>query len=202
MTRRHLLAAASALAIRGIRAGVKLQEPDGSELVGHRAPSLNLSQWLNSAPLELGQGDLRGKVVLLRWWTEGCPFCEATAPALIRFQSKYQAQGLRVVGIYHPKPKPGSVDLDAVKQAAAEKHFTFPVAVDNDWTALKRWWLFHDRDFTSVSFLLDRHGVIRYVHPGGEFHEGNQGGMADHESCQRDYRTVESDIRRLLAEPA
>src|SRR5579884_2196947 len=157
MTRRHLLAALSAAAAGGLRAaGVKLDHPDGSELVGHPAPPLKLTRWLNSAPLEIGEGELRGKVVLLRWWTVGCPLCAATAPALIGFQQRYQSQGLRIVGVYHPKPDPGDVDLKSVKAAIAEKQFTFPVAVDADWSALKRWWLSTDRDFTSVSFLLDR----------------------------------------------
>ncbi|MFL6354154.1 MAG: hypothetical protein ACJ74Z_20205 [Bryobacteraceae bacterium] len=59
----------------------------------------------------------------------------------------------------------------------------FPIAVDGDWAALKRWWLTKDRDFTSVSFLVDRSGIIRYVHPGGEFHDGQQGGTPVHESA-------------------
>ena len=52
----------------------------GSELLGRPAPPLDIKQWLNSKPLEMS--DLRGSVVLLRWWTQGCPFCVATAPAL------------------------------------------------------------------------------------------------------------------------
>lgn len=204
MTRRHLLAAFSALAARGLlrAGGAKLEHPDGSELVGKAAPPLRLTRWLNSPPLEIGHGDLRDKVVLLRWWTAGCPLCAATAPALIGFQQRYQSQGLRIVGVYHPKPDPGDVDLKSVKAAIAEKQFKFPVAVDADWSALKRWWLSTDRDFTSVSFLLDRRGVIRYVHPGGEFHEGNEGGFDTHESCNRDYHVIEGDIRRLVAQRA
>jgi hypothetical protein len=46
--------------------------------------------------------------------------------------------------------------------------FKFPVAVDRDWRTVKRWWLDGQRrDFTSVSFLLDGRGVIRFIHPGG-----------------------------------
>ncbi len=201
MTRRHLLAAStSVLALRRLRAGgPKLEHPDGSELVGLPAPPLKLTHWLNSPPLEISE--LRGKVLLLRWWTKGCPYCEATAPALRAMQKRYEQQGLQIIGIYHPKPA-GNWDMNQVREAADEKQFTFPVALDGDWTALKRWWLAGDRDFTSVSFLVDRRGMIRYVHPGGEFHPGNQGGFDTHESCNRDYRTVDSTIQRLLAEPA
>jgi hypothetical protein len=46
---------------------------------------------------------------------------------------------------------------------------------------------------------VDRGGIIRYVHPGGEFHEGNQGGTPTHEACRRDYRAIESEIRTALS---
>lgn len=197
MTRREVLGVAIAsLAVPAVAAEFQLEHPDGSELVGHPAPPLELKQWLNSRPLDMSE--LRGKVVLLRWWTEGCPFCTATAPALLKLQREYGARGFVVIGIYHPKP-PGDWDMSKVERAAKEKRFTFPVALDGDWSALKRWWLDQPRDFTSVSFLVDQKGIIRYVHPGGEFHEGNQGGFATHASCQRDFHTIDADIRRLLA---
>ena len=119
--------------------------------------------------------------------------------ALRKLQSEYVDRGLLVIGIYHPKP-PGNWDINRVESAAKEKQFSFPVALDGDWTALKRWWLTQDRDFTSVSFLLDRTGIVRYVHPGGEFHEGTLGALTNHESCHRDFHTIETEIVRLLAE--
>jgi peroxiredoxin len=172
-----------------------LKHPDGSDLVGRPAPPLELKQWLHSQPLEMS--DLRGKVVLLRWWTQGCPFCDATAPALRKLHEQYGARGLQIVAVYHPKP-PGTVDMAVVERDIEKKQFTYPVAIDTDWSALKRWWLGQERDYTSVSFLVDRKGIIRYVHPGGEFHEGTQGGFAQHESCNRDYHAIEAEIVKLL----
>jgi peroxiredoxin len=168
---------------------------EGQELLGKAAPPLALKNWLNSKPLETS--DLRGKVVLLRWWTEGCPYCEATAPALINLERAYGARGLQVMGIFHPKP-PGKWSMEQVRRAAEEKHFKFPIAVDGDWSALKRWWLTQDRDFTSVSFLVDQEGIIRYIHPGGEFHEGQQGGTSTHEACNREIRFIQTEIVKLL----
>lgn len=179
----------------------ELQHPDGRELTGRQAPPLGIKQWLHSPPLEMT--GLRGKVVLLRWWTNGCPFCEATAPALRKFQAEYGDRGLQIIGVYHPKPPakpPGIVDLSAVESDARKKQFTFPLAIDAYWSALKRWWLDRERDYTSVSFLVDRKGVIRYVHPGGEFHEGSQGGFATHESCNRDFHAIDKEIVKLLSE--
>ncbi|HLH01222.1 MAG TPA: TlpA disulfide reductase family protein [Bryobacteraceae bacterium] len=144
---------------------------EGDELLGKPAPPLGLRDWINSPPLEISQ--LRGKVVLLRWWTEGCPYCAATAPALNNLQQIYGERGFEVIGIYHPKP-PGKWSMAAVRRAVAEKHFTFPVAIDGSWTALKRWWLTKDPDFTSVSFLLDQNGIVRHVQPGGEYHEARR----------------------------
>jgi hypothetical protein len=116
---------------------------------------------------------------------------------LLSLERKYGSRGLQVIGIFHPKPA-GKWRLEQVRRAAAEKQFTFPIAVDGDWTALKRWWLTKDRDFTSVSFLLDQNGIIRYVHPGGEFHEGNEGGMPTHEACNREMHFIGAEIAKLL----
>lgn len=173
----------------------ELNSSDGHELIGTPAPPLHLKRWIHSPPLEIS--DLRGRVVLLRWWTQGCPFCEATAPALRKLQREYGDAGLVVIGIYHPKP-PGPFDLASLEAAAEEKRFYFPVALDSDWSALKRWWLTRDRDYTSVSFVVDRQSIIRYVHPGGEFHEGSKGGLSTHASCNRDYRTIDAEISRLV----
>jgi peroxiredoxin len=199
MKRRNLLLGAlsapfASLSSRFLRAR-DLKHPDGSDLVGRPAPPLELKQWLNSKPLDMS--DLRGNVVLLRWWTQGCPFCEATAPALRKLHDQYGARGLRIIAVYHPKP-PGAVDVAVVERDMEKKQFTYPVAIDTDWSALKRLWLGQERDYTSVSFLVDRKGIIRYVHPGGEFHEGTQGGFPRHESCNRDYHAIETEIVKLL----
>ena len=193
MKRRELLAGAlGATLARYVHAE---KSSEGQELIGQTAPALQLRHWLHSPPIDMP--DLRGKVVLLRWWTQGCPFCEATAPALRKLQAEYGSRALVVLGIYHPKP-PGDWSMTTFEEAAKQKEFTFPVALDGDWTALKRWWLQRDRAFTSVSFVVDRNGVIRYVHPGGEFHEGNQGGMPTHDACHRDYRAIDAEIAMLL----
>lgn len=165
----------------------------GSDRIGDAAPPLRIRHWLNSPPLEIQS--LHGRVLLIRWWTDSCSLCEATAPALRDFQRKYGPRGLQVIGIFHPKPA-GGADMERVRRAAQRLGFTFPVGLDSDWDALRRWWLDSgDRGWTSVSFLVDKRGVIRYVHPGGEYHQG-QG----HEACNRSYREVEAMILRLVAE--
>ena len=88
-----------------------------------------------------------------------------------------------------------------MQRAAARFQFLFPLALDGDWSALKRWWLNGaERSATSVSFIVDKHGVIRYVHPGGEFHENSEGN-SNHAVCERDFKTIDKTVAKLLAEP-
>ena len=123
----------------------------GEKLLGTPAREWQLTDWLNSRPLALK--GLRGKVVLVRWWTgDGCPFCAATAPALREFHSQYAARDLVVVGVYHHKGK-GPHKQETVKKWVQEFGFRFPVALDPDWQTLKRWWLNDGRrKWTSAVF--------------------------------------------------
>ena len=161
---------------------------DDNKLVGTRAEEWELTGWLNSKPRTLkGQ---RGKVVLVRWWTgDGCPFCAATAPALNEFHSRYSPRGLVVVGVYHHKGT-GPLRAEAVNRSVRDLGFRFPVAVDPGWRTLKRWWLNGpDRKWTSVTFLIDREGVIRHVHPGGSYVKGDKA-----------YEAMRGKIEELLKE--
>jgi peroxiredoxin len=169
---------------------------DPSDLVGTTAPPLALTQWVNSEPLEMDR--LRGKVVLVRWWTDQCPFCVATASSLRDLQRRHGDRGLVVIGVFHPKPA-GDPSPERLREAATRLGLDFPLALDPDWEALRRWWLDRHGGWTSVSFVVDRQGVIRYVHPGGEFHTGGGGPhWNDHSSCNREYREIEDTIARLV----
>src|SRR5690242_3175563 len=158
------------------------------KLVGTRPREWQVEHWLNSGPLKLS--DLKGKVVLVRWWTApDCPYCKATAPALNEFYREYHQRGLEVVGFYHHKSD-GPLRVADVKKRAEKFGFKFPVAIDTSWRTLNQWWLdTGDRDFTSVSFLIDRQGVIRHVHPGGQYVKGDKA-----------YAEMKSKIEELLAE--
>jgi thiol-disulfide isomerase/thioredoxin len=160
---------------------------EGSELVGKAASSWNEPQWVQGGPLTL-EG-LRGRLVLLRWWTgPECPYCEASAPYLNEWHEKYASRGLVVIGFYHHKSQK-ALAVDSVNRLAARFGFRFPIAIDPDWRTLRRWWLDGaDRSYTSVSFLLDRNGIIRYVHRGGTYSRENAA-------------TIEAEIRKLLEDP-
>jgi len=146
---------------------------EGDELLGTKAHPWNVEHWINSAPLSLA--DLRGQVVLVRWFmSTNCDLCSATAPTLRGFDAQYRARGLRVIGMYHHKD-PEPLDPVRVEQTVQSYGYKFPVAIDPDWRTLKDWWLDgHDRPFTSVSFLIDKQGTIRFIHPGGKYEPGSE----------------------------
>jgi peroxiredoxin len=177
---------ASALAAILFLAGPPLLAGDSP--VGTRPPEWEATHWLNSGPLTLK--GLRGQVVLVRWWTApGCPDCAATAPALNEFHDRYKGRGLVVIGLYHHKSD-APLDPAAVKRCAEKMGFRFPVAIDPEWKTLRRWWLDGARRrWTSVSFLIDRQGVVRHVHPGGQYAKGD-----------RDYDALKAKIEELLKE--
>lgn len=141
-----------------------------ASLAGTRPPEWQPELWMNSAPLSLA--DLRGKVLLVRWWTAECPYCSASAPALRTLDQDYRDRGLVVVGMYHHKDG-GRFDPEVYRRTAKEYGFAFPLAFDPEWRTLKSWMRGEDTGWTSVSFLIDRQGVVRYVHPGGEYVAGD-----------------------------
>jgi peroxiredoxin len=162
---------------------------DDPELVGTTPSEWTTEKWLNSDPLDLA--DLRGKVVLVRWFMANeCPFCSGTAPALRALHQDYAARGLVVVGLYHHRGR-RSLEDNEYEGYVRKYGFTFPVAVDVNWSTLERWWLRgHQRAFTSVTFLLDRHGRVRGVHPGPKYALGDA-----------QYLAIRDALERLIDEP-
>jgi len=172
----------------------------GADRIGVAAPPFRFDAWINSESLSLK--DLRGRVLLVRWWTDTCPFCASSAPALRALHEQYGPQGLTVIGVFHPKAgRNDPLDLPRVRRAVDQRAFEFPIAIDWNWQTgtLKDWWLTGPyRPATSVTFLVDKQGVIQFIHPGMEYHDGS--GSGDHAMCVDDMRIIRSEIERLLAQ--
>ncbi len=169
----------------------------GAELIGTKALGWEGVEWLDTAPIRLE--DLRGKVVLVRWWTDSCPYCRRSAPALNEFHARFARRGLTVIGLYHAKPIDRSITASEIRAAAQERGFGFPIAIDRGWSVLRRWWLDGgQRSATSVSFLIDRQGVIRHIHPGPAFHREVVGGD---DQPSKDFVALDLMIDQVLSEP-
>jgi len=155
-------------------------------LEGETVNEWQVGDWINSEPLRLF--DMKSRAILVRFWTgPSCPFCRASAPSLNQFYNKYHAKGLEVIGLYHHKGKEPLNKAD-VEGLSREYGFEFPVAIDYDWRTLKDWWLDQGgKDWTSVTFLLDEDKKVKYVHPGGQYVEGDD-----------DYKLMDQNIRELL----
>ena len=135
-----------------------------------------ISGWINSEPLTLA--DLRGKVVLIDFWTYTCINCIRTFPHLKEWHAKYADKGLVVVGVHSPEFLFETVRSN-VEQAVSDFGIEYPVAQDN---LLNTWQVFGNRSWPG-KFLVDKNGVIRYQH----FGEGQ-------------YAEIERQIRELLSE--
>ncbi|WP_280170835.1 cytochrome c biogenesis protein DipZ [Agrobacterium pusense] len=141
------------------------------------APSLDGAvEWLNSPPLT--REDLRGKVVLIDFWTYSCINCIRTLPYVRAWAEKYRDQGLVVIGVHAPEFA-FEKKIDNVRQAVAGFNIEYPVAIDNDY----RIWRAFDNSYWPAHYLIDAKGQIRYHH----FGEG-------------DYRETEEAIQDLLRE--
>ena len=173
-----------------------MAQPDQwMKMVGTQAPEWSNGKWINSRPLSLE--DLKGKVVLIRWWLETCPYCQASASSLNEFYAKYSEKGLVIIGMYHPKPLGRKVSVEEVEMFTQAKEFKFPIAIDEDWTTLNNYWFEKGGEgFTSVSFIIDQGGVIQYVHPGGSY---NKNGLPYNDlQWKKDYFEVKEVLENLL----
>jgi cytochrome c biogenesis protein CcdA/thiol-disulfide isomerase/thioredoxin len=149
----------------------------GGLSVGPSAPNFaGIDHWLNSKPLTMA--GLRGKVVLVDFWTYSCINCIRTLPYVEGWYQKYAAEGLVIVGVHTPE---FAFEHDTGNVAAAIARFgiTYPVAQDNEYST----WSAFGNGYWPADYLIDATGHIRSQH----FGEG-------------DYNQTEAEIRSLLAE--
>jgi thiol-disulfide isomerase/thioredoxin len=119
--------------------------------------------WINSPPLTADK--LRGKVVLVQFWTFSCINWQRTLPHVTAWAEKYKSQGLVVVGVHTPEFG-FEKDLANVREATSRLAVGYPVAVDTDY---KVWQAFGNAYWPAL-YLIDAHGAIRYRQFGeGEF---------------------------------
>jgi len=147
-----------------------------------RAPEFRgLKEWQNTPngqPLSIA--GLRGKVVIVDFWTYSCINCLRTLPHLKAWDKSYRRAGLTIVGVHAPEFAFERVTSN-VRSAVKRLGLRYPVALDNDFQT----WRAYDNDYWPAKYLIDKTGHVRYTH----FGEGA-------------YGETESWIRRLLGEKA
>lgn len=145
-------------------------------------------------PPSFGASD--APLTLYRWWTDTCPYCDASLPAIDTLRERYAARGLQVVAVYHPKPPSKSISEDEVRAGARDRDFHGDVAIDGDWAQLRSWYLSSgERQATSVSILVDAGGTVRFVHPGPVLFPSED---KEHAQENRDFELLEAAIVSLL----
>jgi cytochrome c biogenesis protein CcdA/thiol-disulfide isomerase/thioredoxin len=131
--------------------------------IGDEMPSLSgATAWLNSPPLS-AEG-LRGKVVLVDFWTYSCINCLRAIPYVRAWAEKYKDQGLVVIGVHTPEFA-FERDVDNVKKAIVSLNIGYPVAIDNDHEI----WRAFENEYWPAQYFIDAEGHIRHTH----FGEGN-----------------------------
>ena len=149
------------------------------ETCGQAPNFVGITAWLNTphdAPLSIHS--LRGKVVLVDFWTYSCINCERSLPHVEAWYKRYRADGLVVVGVHSPEFAFEHV-VSNVKAAAKQLGVHYPIAVDDN---LSTWDAYYN-EYWPADYLVDAKGFVRYE----DFGEGN-------------YQQTESFIRKLLKE--
>jgi len=140
------------------------------------APELAAGEWINSEPLKLT--DLRGRVVLVEFWTFGCINCRNTLPFVKSWHDRYAAKGLTVIGVHSPEFAEER-DVNNLRREVSSLGIRYPVVTDNDYQT----WNAYKVEAWPTTFLVDKQGRIRWMRVG----EGK-------------YDETERLIQKLLAE--
>ena len=112
------------------------------------------TQWLQSEPLKLA--GLRGRVVIVQFWTFGCINCIRNYPVYKAWQEKYAGQAVTIIGVHTPEFT-NEADVTRVASKARENGLKFPIAIDNDRRIWKAW----DNRYWPSIYLIDKQGRIR-----------------------------------------
>jgi thiol-disulfide isomerase/thioredoxin len=123
------------------------------------APELATGDWINSAPLKLNE--LRGRVVLIEFWTFGCINCRNTLPFIKSWHDRYQDKGLTVIGVHSPEFDEER-KVENLRREVTSLGIRYAVVTDNDY---QTWSAYHVEAWPTT-FLLDKQGRIRWMHVG------------------------------------
>lgn len=129
---------------------------------------IDAKNWINSQPLQMSE--LKGKVVMVDFWTYSCINCIRNNPYIQKWYETYKDDGFVVVGMHAPEFAFEKLPAN-VSKAVKDQKLTYPVALDNDFTT----WNAYDNRSWPTSYLIDAEGQVRRVHEGeGEYKESEE----------------------------
>ncbi|ARG98125.1 cytochrome c biogenesis protein DipZ [Legionella micdadei] len=129
-------------------------------LIPYKAPAIeDIEAWINSPPLKINE--LKGKVVLIDFWTYSCINCVRTLPYLEDWYHKYRNKGLVIIGVHSPEFA-FEKNLDNVRNAVKRDGILYPVALDNQFTT----WRNYNNHYWPAHYLIDKQGEVVYQHFG------------------------------------
>ena len=145
-----------------------LVTPMANEAEAAVAPEISGGTWINSDPLTLK--GLRGRVVVVDFWTFGCYNCRNTLPAVKNWDARYRDKGLTIIGVHTPELQVER-NLDNVRREVATLGVRYPVVTDND-NAI---WNAYGVEAWPTWFVIDKQGRVRGMHVGeGAYDETEQ----------------------------
>ena len=121
-----------------------------------RCPLWRGSAWINSPALTPER--LKGKVVLVDFWTRECINCQHTLPYVRDWANKYRAAGLVVIGVHTPE-YPRERSLPLLRQAVKDWRITYPVVADNEYAI----WNAFGNQYWPAHYIFDARGQLRYT---------------------------------------
>ena len=142
-----------------------------------KAPDISSTQWINSDPLNWEK--LKGKVVMVEFWTFDCYNCKNVEPYVKTWYDKYKDKGLEIIAVHTPEFD-HERKLSNVKDYIRDHGITYPVAIDNDFII----WRSYSNRYWPAMYIVDKTGTVRFRFIG----EGN-------------YKRIENTLVDLLNEP-
>lgn len=141
----------------------------GNQSLNQNAPELiEGGQWFNSLPLRLSE--LKGKVVLIDFWTYTCINCIRTLPYIKSWHEKYKDKGLVIIGVHTPEFEFEKNPIN-VERAIKDFSLNYPIMQDNNY---ETWNSFRNR-YWPAKYFIDREGILRFTHFGeGEYDESER----------------------------
>jgi peptide-methionine (R)-S-oxide reductase len=151
----------NAVVLGGLVASSRAQNPAAQKTATSVAPELVGNRWFNTGNKPITLTGRRGKVTVVQFWTFGCFNCRNNLPAYARWQKKFAAQGVQIIGVHTPESD-YERDPKNVEKFLRDEKITYPVITDEGHENWRRW----NQQYWPTVYLIDKAGSVRHRHVG------------------------------------